>query len=40
MQPPITLLMNPACRASSRDMSVKISATVGLLAFRRRPTSL
>jgi hypothetical protein len=32
--------MKPAWRASSRDRSAKISATAGLVFFRRRASSL
>ena len=40
VSPERALLMNPAWRASSRESSVKISATTGLLFFMRRPSSL
>ena len=36
----IALLRNPACLASSRDISVNTSATAGLLFFSLRPSSL
>lgn len=38
--PDMALLRKPAWRASSRDMRVNTSATVGLMLFRRRPSSL